>query len=132
MDFDVLPGELLADEAEAGGPGQVENLGALGRLGLLLQKGVDAEGADGRVGQRRGGDGGWVEAGLRPDGGVEPVDDAGGLAAPRHFAGQVVERPGVGPQGEEQGQGSEDDQGAAEAGGDHVEGIIARGPGIRD
>ena len=33
--------KLLANEAEAGGLHQVENLGAFGRLSLLLQKRVD-------------------------------------------------------------------------------------------
>ena len=51
-------------------------------------------------------------------------------SAPRLFAGQVVERPGVGPQGQEQGQSGDGDEGAAEAGGGHVGAIIAAWGGL--
>jgi hypothetical protein len=101
VNLDVFPRELLADEAQAGGARQVENLGALGRLGFLLQEGVDAEGADGGEGQRRPGDGRRSQVGLGADGGVEPVDDAGRLPAQLLLARQVIERPGVGPEGEQ-------------------------------
>ncbi len=116
VDLDVLPGELLADGAEAGAGHQVEDAGALLWLGLLLQEGIDGERADGGIGQGRTGHGRRVEARLGANGRVEPVDEAGGLAACGLFAGQVIEGAGVRPQGEQEGHGGHDDE---EAGG-HV------------
>ena len=53
MDLDVLPGELLAQPVEAGLGGQLHGLLALGRVDLLVQEDVDAEGVEVGVLDRR-------------------------------------------------------------------------------
>ncbi len=126
VDLDVLPGKLLANEAEAGRLHQVENLGAFGRLSLLLQKRVDTKGADRGIGQRRGADGRRLQPRRRPNGRIEPVDDARRLPARRLFARQIVERPGVGPQGGKQGKGGDGDKGAPGPPPGWVDGIHSR------
>ena len=59
VDFDVLPGELLAQPVEAGLGCQLHRLLALGGLDLLVEEDVDAERVD--VGVADGGIGRQVE-----------------------------------------------------------------------
>ncbi len=88
VDLDILPGELLAQPAEAGLVGHGYGLLALGWLHLLLQEDVDAEGVDARVRHRRH----VVGAQPRPHGAGRQVGQPLDLRQQRFLAGQVEEQ----------------------------------------